>query len=78
MDRACLLGILAYNSQRDIRTGKIPLVSNLLFCIWGLGWEMFEGGAKLSGLCGGIALGGAVLLLGILTGEAIGMGTVSC
>lgn len=74
MKRACLLGILAYNSGKDIKTKEIPLLANVLFGILGSGWSLYTGDLEPSLLCGGIILGGFIFLLGILTKEAIGIG----
>lgn len=74
MKQACLLGILAYNSRRDIRTKEIPLLANVLCGMLGSMWNLYTGELEPSLLCGGIALGGLLFLLGILTKEAIGIG----
>lgn len=40
MRQACLLLILAWNSRADLRSRRIPLKENLLFCLVGLLWTV--------------------------------------
>lgn len=74
MEQVCMLGLLAYNSSRDIKTGRIPVLFNLIAGTIGLFWSLADKRESLFSLCAGIAFGGAVLLAGFFTGEAIGLG----
>ena len=64
MRQACLLLILAWNSRADLRSRRIPLKENLLFCLVGLLWTVAADRAVAAGLFG----------LSLLTREAIGSG----
>ncbi len=74
MEKACLLGILAYNSWRDIRTKEISVLANLLFCILGFCWGIYRGIPGPADLCKGAAIGAGIMLISALTGGMIGMG----
>ena len=74
MEKAYLLILLALNSRRDIRTGTIPVLPNLLAGAFGCAWSLANELLSFPDLCFGLGLGGLVLLVGLLTNEAVGFG----
>ena len=73
MRQACLLLILAWNSRADLRSRRIPLKENLLFCLAGLLWTVAADRAVAAAVVG-MAVGAGLFGLSLLTREAIGSG----
>ena len=73
MRQACLLVILAWNSKEDIRSRKIPLGINLLFCVAGILWTTVAH-RTIRTAATGMAVGVGLFGLSLLTGEAVGSG----
>ena len=66
MRQACLLLILAWNSRADLRSRRIPLKENLLFCLVGLLWTVAADRAVAAAVVG-MVVGAGLFGLSLLT-----------
>ena len=73
MRQACLLLSLAWNSRADLRSRRIPLKENLLFCLVGLLWTVAADRAVAAAVVG-MVVGAGLFGLSLLTREALGSG----
>lgn len=74
MEMASLLGMLGLISAEDIKTHHIRDIEIYLFAIVGVGYHMLFHRIGILDLVGGMAIGGLVYGISLLTHEAIGKG----